>query len=131
MREGMGYILLSVWGWLVAIGIIAVPVSVLAGLLKARFCSYGRAFVGTLLAAIAASILGYFFSSSYVDLPLCLASSLLIYAVVLDTSLPKAAVVLVLPGLVFFVAAFLITVAVGRHSFWVTWDGHRHLLYSP
>ena len=127
----MGKILLNLVGWLVFTAIIAVLAWILAKFLKARRSSYGWAFLATLLTAVVAECLGFFISSPFIIVPLDVASGLLIYALMLDTSLPKAAVVYVVPIVVVMATVALIGIAYGHYPVSLTWDGHRYLLYSP
>jgi hypothetical protein len=127
----MGQILLNLVGWLVFIAIIAVLAWILAKLLKARRSSYGWAFLATLLASVVAGSLGYFISSPFINVALDVASGVVIYSLVLDTALAKAAVVYVGTIVVVMATLVLIGIASGHHSVSLTWDGHRYSLYSP
>ncbi len=70
-------------------------------------------------------------SSPYINVALDVASGVVIYTLVLDTSLAKAAVVYVVPTVIVMATVVLIGIASGKHSVSFAWDGHRHSLYSP
>jgi len=114
----------AIISWLIGTAVLAFPVCVAAKLVKANLNSYGWAFIATFLNLVVQTAIAFLIPTPLIGLPLAIISSILLYSLALGTTLPKAALVIVIQAAIFALIAVVVIYGLGGSAY-VELYGHR------